>query len=149
MTDFGDQHQPAAAGGINPNDCSAAAKAILTKPEILIPQDFTTEATGGIHVPDVYQSNNCFLTINTHSPLSKSEMFSYIKVVYYASEIMRKCMLGGVVKLTPGEGGFYLSLTGLDPITMVNELGGLLNSSSPALAVERTPSLQTVGLGTS
>jgi len=114
-------------GNINLNDCLAAVDTLLSLPDILKPQTFTTESTGGVHVPDVHPSKNCFLTIDTNSPLSKSETFSYIKVAYYTSEIIRRCSLGGFVKLTPGEGGFYVSLTGVNPVSMETGLNDLLN----------------------
>ncbi len=119
-----------AAGNINRDDCSEAIKTILSYPDVLLPQSFTTEPTGGIHVPKVHQSDSCFLTINTNTALSKSSMFGYIKVAYYASEIIRRCSLGGVVRLTPGENGFYVSLTGVNTVSLETGPIGLFNSSS-------------------
>lgn len=125
-----------AAGKINHKDCLAATEKLLRLPDILIPQDFTTEETGGVEVPDVHQSNYCYLTINTGSNLSKSSTFAYIKVAYYASEIMRRCPIGGVAKLTPGPYGFYVSLTGSSPIYEQSKIDELLYSANLGLAGE-------------
>lgn len=131
-----------AAGNIKSDDCLAVTETLLSYPDVLIPQTFTTEPSGGIHVPNVHRLKNCFLTINTNAPLSKSNVFTYIKVAYYASEIMRRCSLGGVAKLTPGENGFYVSLTGVDPVFMKTGLSDLLNSTTSGLTFERSLSSQ-------
>lgn len=137
-----------AAGNINSNDCLAVTKTLLSYPDVLLPQAFTTEPTGGIHVPNVHQWKDCFLTINTNTPLSKSNVFTYIKAAYYASEVMRRCSLGGVAKLTPGENGFFVSLTGVNPVSRKTGLNALVNSTSSGLSFEGSPSPPTIDLGT-
>lgn len=134
------------AGKINHNDCLTATDRLLGLPDILIPQDFTTEETGGVQVPDVHQSNYCYLTINTSSILSKSATFPYIKVAYYASEIMRRCPIGGVAKLTPGPYGFYVSLTGSSPIYEQSKLDELLYSANLGLAAGKNLLLKKTDL---
>lgn len=125
---------PAAAGDINVDDCSATARTILQDPQVLKPQLFTTEKTGGIHVPFLRKAGSCYLLVNTYAPYSTSDMFSLLKAVYYASEVMRKCSLGGVAKISR-ETGFFVSVTGVNPMPMEKGLANLLNSttSSPGL----------------
>lgn len=120
--------QPADAGPLNVPSCSSVLRRLLTEPKVLVFQSFTTEATGGIRVPFVRFEGECFLMVNTQAKLSTSDEFSWVKVVYYASEVMRKCELGGVAKLT-GETGFFVSLTGIDPAEHAS-FAGLLNSTA-------------------
>ena len=120
---------PADAGKINVDDCVIAAKTMLHDPRILDQQLFTTEPTGGIHVPLIQQAKGCYLMVNTHAHLSSSETFSLLKAVYYASGVMRKCPLGGVAKLS-GQSGFFVSVTSVDPAAPKESgLASLLNGT--------------------
>ena len=105
---------PAAAGKLNIDACNAAAKVFLQDPYIIYIRPFTTEPTGGLHVPFIRYAEGCYIQVNTHTRYSSSESFSLLKIAYYASEVFRKCALGGVATLG-GRSGFFVSVTGLDP----------------------------------
>jgi hypothetical protein len=129
------------------SDCMAAAKIILTDPNVLTPASFTTEPNGGIHVPLVLQHGGCWLMVNTHSEFSASETFTLLKVVFFAAEVMRKCALGGVAKISKDRQGFFVSVTAIDPRPSGDELSNLLNGTDPSLRLGVGSSLQTADLG--
>lgn len=129
------------------SDCMAAAKIILTDPNVLTPASFTTEPNGGIHVPLVLQHGGCWLMVNTHSEFSASETFTLLKVVFFAAEVMRKCALGGVAKISKDRQGFFVSVTAIDPQPSGDELSNLLNGTDPSLGLGVGSSLQTANLG--
>lgn len=126
---------PAAAGTINIDDCAATAKTILSDPQVLTQRPFTTESTRGIHVPFVEHVGHCWFQVNTRAHYSSSDVFSLLKVVYFASEVMRTCQLGGVAKIS-GQSGFFVSVTGVDPGPRVDGLASLLNSTTFGLRLD-------------
>lgn len=129
------------------SDCMAAAKIILTDPNVLTPASFTTEPNGGIHVPLVLQHGGCWLMVNTHSEFSASETFTLLKVVFFAAEVMRKCALGGVAKISKDRQRFFVSVTAIDPRPSGDKLSNLLNGTDPSLGLGVGSSLQTAKLG--
>ena len=120
---------PADGGRLNTDGCKATAKIMLTNPWILEQRFFTTEPTGGVHVPFVEEAQGCYFMVNTHSQYSSSASFSLLKVVYFASEIIQRCQLGGVAKLSSSS-GFFVSVTSLDPQPLELGLSHLLNSTN-------------------
>ena len=125
--------QPGAptARKIDFQDCTKAALHLLSSPEVLLPQAFTTEATGGIKMPFIQNYGSCYLTMDTKSELSISVTIPLLKMVYWASEIMLKCVNGRVL----GIGGesrldsdkeIVVSVTGVDPTSVGNRLGSFL-----------------------
>lgn len=122
---------------INVTDCMAAAKIILAEPNVLIPESFTTEPTGGIHVPLLVHHGSCYLMVDTHLDYSASDTFSLLKVVYFASKMLQRCALGGVASTSKGRKGFFVSITASDPRPLDDILSGLLNRTSPNLGVGR------------
>ena len=112
-------------------DCTNAALHLLSNPEVLLPQAFTTEATGGIQMPFIQHYGSCYLTMDTKSKLSISVSIPLLKVVYWASEIMLKCVGGRVL----GVGGesrldndkeIVVSVTGVNPTSVENRLASFL-----------------------
>ena len=127
---------PADAGAISVEDCMATARILLGDPRVFDIQKFTTESTGGIHVPFLQNVGNCYFMVNTHSHYSSSESFSFLKIVYYASEVLRRCPLGGVAKLTR-QGGFFLSVTSRNPTGPAQaDLMGSMNSTFIELGLQ-------------
>ena len=143
----------AVAQKINIQDCTNAAVVLLSDPLIFTPQIFTTEPTGGIKMPFVQHNRSCYLMMDTSFVLSVSESITLLKMVYWASEIMLKCIsgreqgFGGVSPLDVGK-GIFVSVTGVDPRTVRNELASLSNQSISAMELEDT-ALQRVDLGQS
>ena len=128
---------PAAVGTLNITACTETARLILSDPRVMDQQLFTTELSGGVHVPFVQYAADCFFQVNTHAHYSSSASFSLLKAVYYASEVIRKCPLGGVAKLThTGEGGFFVSVTGLNPLPAEDGLQILFNNTYPGLDID-------------
>ena len=126
---------PADAGIVEIEDCVANARILLEDPEVLELQTFTTESTGGIQVPFLRRVRNCYIMANTNARYSSSESFSFLKIVYFAFEVLRHCPLGGVAKLT-NQGGFFVSVTSLDPVGPGQaDLVALLNSTNPGLGM--------------
>ena len=142
-----------AARQIEIQDCVEAAKLLLRDPNILARQMFTTESTGGIRMPFVQHYNSCFLMVDTSLELSVSESFTMLKVVYWASAIMQRCLsrkgqgFGGLSKMGEDK-GIFVSVTGVNPSFVGDDLAGLLNRSSSAIRLENTTT-QIVDLGQS
>ncbi|KAL6717812.1 hypothetical protein ACLMJK_003897 [Lecanora helva] len=126
---------PAAGGVLNIENCIDLAKTMLHDPNVLTYEFYTTEDTGGIRVPLIRRKATCFFQVNTHAEYSSSQQFNLLRIVYYASEIMRICALGGVAKLG-GQGGFFVSVTGVDPSPMEVGLESLLNSTALNVTVQ-------------
>lgn len=132
-----------AAQKISLQDCTNAAMVLLSDPLIFTPQIFTTEATGGIKMPFVQQNTSCYLMMDTSLVLSVSESITLLKMVYWALEIMLKCIsgreqgFGGVSKLDKDK-GIFVSVTGKDPRDVGNELTSLSNESTSAMELENT-----------
>ena len=124
-------------------DCIEAAKLLLRDPNVLARQMFTTESTGGIRMPFVQHYNGCFLMVDTSSDLSVSETFTLLKVAYWASAIMQKCVSGkkqgfGGISEMDEDRGIFVSVTGVDPSFVGDELAGLSNQSLSAIRLENT-----------
>ncbi|KAL9123933.1 MAG: hypothetical protein Q9217_006688 [Psora testacea] len=111
---------------INGSDCDAVLKSLLSDPTILQPQTWTIEPTGGIKLPFVGYYGSCFAQIDISnspsgggSPLTTEGTFTLLKAVYYADEILQRCVVrqsasyGGTARL--GQGEFFVSVTALDP----------------------------------
>lgn len=134
-----------AARKIDIQDCTDAAMVLLSDPMILNPQVFTTEPTGGIKMPFLQHSKSCYLMMDTSLDMSVSESITLLKMVYWASEIVLKCVygreqgFGGVSKLDKDR-GIFVSVTGVNPTTVGNGLANLSDEST---------SLQPVDLGQS
>ena len=134
-------------------DCEDAAKLLLRDPNVLVPQTFTTESTGGIKMPFVQQYNSCFLMVDTSLELSVSESFTMLKVVYWASAIMQRCVtkkgqgLGGLSQMDEDR-EVFVSVTGVDPSFIRDDLAGLSNQSLSAIRLENTTT-KIVDLGQS
>lgn len=132
-----------AARKINIQDCTNAAMVLLSEPNVLTPQRFTTEPTGGIEMPFVQQNKSCYLMMDTKSDLSISDTLPLLKVVYWALEIMLACVsgreqgFGGVSKLDLNK-GIFVSVTGVDPTPAVNELASLSDESTSATGSDST-----------
>lgn len=140
-----------AAQKINIQDCTDAAMVLLSHPKILVPQLFTTEATGGIGLPFVQHNKSCYLMMDTDLKLSVSETITILKMVYWASEIMLTCIsgreqgFGGISKLDRDK-AIFVSVTGVDPSVVGNGLASWSDESTSAIGLEKT-SLQIVDLG--
>ena len=108
---------------IDIQDCNNAAMAILQDPKIFVPQPFTTEPTGGIRMPLVYHNRSCYLMMDTSLDLSVSDSIPLLKVVYWALEIMLKCITGredgfGGASRLDGDKRIFVSVTSVDPTFM-------------------------------
>ena len=142
-----------AARQINIQDCVNAAKLLLGDPNILVRQIFTTESTGGIRMPFVQNYNGCFLMVDTSLELSVSEAFTMLKVVYWASAIMQKCVsgtkqgFGGVSQMDENR-GIFVGVTGVSPSIVGDDLAGLSNQSLSAIRLKNTTT-QVADLGQS
>ena len=142
-----------AAKQIEIQDCVEAAKLLLRDPNILARQIFTTESTGGIRMPFVQHYNSCFLMVDTSLELSVSESFTMLKVVYWASAIMQRCIsrkgqgFGGLSKMDEDR-GIFVSVTGVNPSFVGDELAGLSNQSLSEIRLENNTT-QLVDLGQS
>ena len=142
-----------AARQMDIQDCVEAAKLLLRDPNVLARQRFTTESTGGIRMPFVQFHNSCFLMVDTSLEVSVSETFTLLKVVYWASAIMQKCVSGkeqgfGGVSEMDGDRGIFVGVTGVNPSFVGDDLAGLSNQSSSAIRLENTTT-QIVDLGQS
>ncbi len=143
----------AAAREINMQDCTNAATVILHDQSVLMPQSFTTESTGGIGMPFIQHNQSCYLMMDTDSDLSTSEEIPLLKMVYWALEIMLKCIagrkqgFGGISRLDESK-GIFVSVTGVDPRHVGDELASLLDGSTSDIELENT-SLQIADLGQS
>ena len=142
-----------AARQIDIQDCVEAAKLILMDPKILNRQMFTTESTGGIRMPFVQHYNSCFLMVDTTSELSVSESFTLLKVVYWASTIMQRCVSGkgqgfGGLSRMDNDRGIFVSVTGVDPSFVGDDLAGLSNQNLSAIRLENSTT-KIVDLGQS
>ena len=124
-----------AARKIEIQDCTNAAKELLSDPRILLPQQFTTEPTGGIRMPFVQHNQSCYLMMDTKSDLSISDSIPLLKMVYWALEIMLKCVsgrelgVGGVSRLDYDK-EIFVSVTGVDPTFVGNGLANLSDENS-------------------
>ncbi|KAM0803816.1 hypothetical protein BDR22DRAFT_970160 [Usnea florida] len=142
-----------AARQIDIQDCVNAAKLLLGDPNILVRQMFTTESTGGIRMPFVQNYNGCFLMVDTTLEFSVSEAFTMLKVVYWASAIMQKCVsgtkqgFGGVSQMDENR-GIFVGVTGVSPSIVGDDLAGLSNQSLSAIRLKNTTT-QMVDLGQS
>ena len=142
-----------AARQIDIQDCVNAAKLLLGDPNILVRQMFTTESTGGITMPFVHNYNGCFLMVNTTLDFSVSEAFTMLKVVYWASAIMQKCVsgkkqgFGGVSQMDENR-GIFVGVTGVNPSIVGDDLAGLSNQTLSPIRLENTTT-QMVDLGQS
>ena len=125
-----------AARKIEIQDCTNAAKELLYDPKILLPQQFTTEPTGGIRMPFIQRNQSCYLMMDTKSDLSISDSIPLLKMVYWALEIMLKCVsgrelgVGGVSRLDNNK-EIFVSVTGVDPTFVGNGLANLSDENSP------------------
>lgn len=132
------QHGMPAAQEVELQDCSNAATELLSEPNILLPQSFTTESTGGIRMPFVHRNRSCYLMLDTKSDLSISVSIPLLKMVYWALEIMLKCVVGrekafGGVSRMYDDREIFVSVTGVDPTFLGGELASLLDGSSSAV----------------
>ncbi|KAF6236876.1 hypothetical protein HO173_005167 [Letharia columbiana] len=142
-----------AAQKINTQDCTDAVMVLLSDPKILVPQLFTTEPTGGIEMPFVQHSKSCYLMMDTSLDLSISDYITLLKMVYWASEIMLRCICGreqgfGGISTLDADKGIFVSVTGVDLTTVRNGLASLSDESTSAISLENS-SLQIVDLGQS
>ena len=108
-------------------DCSLAALLLLRDPMILVPRPFTTEATGGIKLPFIQHHGSCYFKMDTKSKLSISVIIPLLKMVYWALEIMLKCIAGRAVgfggeSLLDDDMEVVVSVTGVDPTSVGNRL---------------------------
>ena len=142
-----------AARKIELQDCTEAAMVLLSDPKILVPQPFTTEPTGGIEMPFIQHNKSCYLMMDTGSELSVSDSIPLLKMVYWALEIMLTCIsgreqgFGGVSQLDKDK-GIFVSVTGVNPTIVRNELASFTDESTSAIVLENT-SLQILDLGQS
>lgn len=139
---------PAARSKIGANDCTAVAKTILDNPNVLFAVEFTTEPTGGFQVPYVRHENSCYLMVDTNAEYSRTDAFSWLKVVFFASEVMKKCPLGGVAKISSDSNGFFVSVTGVSPTPLEGESVEMLDSKRSGIILGDSSS-QTASIGTS
>ena len=126
---------PSESGKLSIDACNEAAKFVLQEPNILNLKSFTTEPTGGIHIPFTRYAEGCYFQVNTNTPLSSSQSYSLLQIVYYASEVLRKCPLGGVAKLGGGS-GFFVSVTGIDPSPDELGLANLVNNVTLGIGIQ-------------
>lgn len=140
-----------AARKINMQDCTNAAIMLLHDPRILVPQPFTTETTGGIGLPFVQHNGSCYIMMDTESALSISENIPVLKMVYWALEIMLKCISGreqgfGGVRMLDANKEIFVSVTGVDATFVGDGLASLADEGASAAGLESS-SLQITGLG--
>lgn len=139
--------QPGMTGARNVDvqDCYDAARVLFKDSNLLLPQLFTTEPTGGIRMPFMQRNQSCYLMMDSGTGLSTSDSIPLLKMVYWALEITLKCVsgraqgLGGVSTLNE-EKSIFVSVTGLDPRSERN---------GPASLWDENTSLQIVDLGQS
>lgn len=127
-----------AAKKIDMQDCTDAAMVLLSDPKILVPQPFTTEQTGGIKMPFVQNNRSCYLMMDTKLDRSISETIPLLKMVYWALEIMLKCISGreegfGGVSMLDRDKGIFVSVTGMDPRAVGFGLANLLDENTLAI----------------
>lgn len=142
-----------AARQIDIQDCEDVAKLLLRDPNVLVPRTFTTESTGGVKMPFVRHYNSCFLMVDTSLDFSVSEVITLLKVVYWASVIMQRCVSGigqsfGGLSQMDKDRRIFVSVTGVDPSFVGDDLAGLSNQSSSAIGLENATT-QIVDLGQS
>ena len=127
-----------AARRIEIQDCTNVAVLLLSDPQVLRPQSFTTEPTGGIKMPFLNHNESCYFMMDTSLDLSVSVSMTLLKMVYWASEIMLTCISGRA----QGFGGFatldkdreiFVSVTGVDPTVVKSELANLSDEGSSAV----------------
>lgn len=139
------KHGMAGARKIEIEDCTSAAILLLSNPQVLVPQLFTTEPKGGIQMPFVNHIESCYLMMDTSLYLSVSASITLLKMVYWASEIMLTCIsgreqgFGGVAKLDRDK-GIFVSVTGVDPTTVRSELVNLSDVGTSAIDLEKSSS---------
>ncbi len=119
-----------AARHIDLQDCSNAATVLLSDPKILVSQPFTTEPTGGIKLPLVQHVGSCYLMMDTTLEVSITVSIPLLKMVYWALEIMLKCISGreqafGGISVLDGSKRIVVSVTGVDPTTVGSGLASL------------------------
>ncbi len=112
-----------AARHIDLQDCSNAATVLLSDPKILVPQPFTTEPSGGIKLPLVQHVGSCYLMMDTTLEVSITDSIPLLKMVYWALEIMLKCIVGkeqafGGTSVLDKDKQIIVSVTGVDPTTV-------------------------------
>lgn len=119
--------QPGMTGArnIDVQDCYDATRVLLKDSNLLLPQLFTTEPTGGIRMPFMQRNQNCYLMMDAATGLSTSDSIPLLKMVYWALEIMLKCVSGraqgfGGVSTLNEEKSIFVSVTGLDPRSVGN-----------------------------
>lgn len=128
-----------AAQKIVMQDCTDAATVLLRDPKVLAPQLFTTEPTGGIKMPFVQNNKSCYMMMDTKSELSISDTIPLLTMVYWALEIMLKCISGreegfGGISVLDRAKGIFVSVTGVDPKYVGLELASLSDESTSAIA---------------
>ena len=126
---------------------------LLSDPNILELQRFTTDSTRGIKLPFVRHHNSCYFMVDTSSNLSVSETFTLLKVVYWASLVVQRCVSGkeqgfGGASRMDEDKGIFVSVTGLTPSIVGDDLAGLSNQNSSAIRLENSTT-QVVDLGQS
>ena len=139
--------QPGMTGArnIDVQDCYDAARVLLQDSNLLLPQLFTTEPTGGIRMPFMQRNQSCYLMMDSGTGLSTSDSIPLLKMVYWALEIMLKCIsgraqgFGGVSTLNEYK-SIFVSVTGLDPRSV---------RDGPASLWDENTSLQIADLGQS
>lgn len=142
------KHGMSAARKIEIGDCTKVAVLLLGNPQVLIPQLFTTEPTGGIAMPFVNHIESCYFMMDTSLDLSVSESITLLKMVYWASEIMLTCIsgreqgYGGIAKLDRDR-EIFVSVTGVDPTGVKSELVNSWDEGTSVIGLENT-SLQLV-----
>ena len=136
---------------IEMQDCTNAAMVLLHDPKVLVPRPFTTEPTGGIGLPFVQHNESCYIMMDTKSDLSTSDTIPELKMVYWALQIMLKCVSGreegfGGVSTLDARKQIFVSVTGVDPTFMGDGLARLADEGVSAVGLEST-SLQITSLG--
>ena len=138
---------------IETQDCTKAAMVLLHDPKVLVPQLFTTEPTGGIRMPFVQHNASCYFMMDTNSDLSMTDAIPLLQIVYWALEIILKCVsgrdvgFGGVSKLDADK-DIYVSVTGMDPRDIENGLASLWDEDALGVRLGNQ-SLQLVDVGQS
>ena len=140
-----------AARKIEIRDCTNVAVLLLSDSQVLVPQFFTTEPTGGIKMPFLNHNESCYFLMDTSLDLSVSTSITLLKMVYWASEIMLKCISGraqgfGGVATLDRDREIFVSVTGVDPTANVvvrSELANLSDEGTSAMDLKDT-SLQVV-----
>ena len=124
---------------------------LLRDPNILELQRFTTESTGGIKLTFVRHHNSCYFMVDTSFSLSVSETSTLLRVVYWASVIMQRCVSGqeqgfGGISRMDEDKGIFVRVTGLNPSIVGDDLAQLWNQNSSAIRLENSTT-QIVDLG--